>query len=246
MIVELIACIMIVDSKSKTKFVQKNFMSIKTKLLNKKSDAETHFKELLTKANIYFVREKCNYKKNTRWCYYDFYIPILEVYIEIDGTSHNSDEQKKIDKEKEQIVRARQKYLIRFTNDEVLSMDEITLENIIDKVVPTMRTKRHPHRNYKDIFYQRMNFRINQSIEDMKPNCLFDIDESKEVYLYDHFSGNYFCFKNVFYAKINTQLSINEIFSLLEEFDYKPCSNRRFVFGWTLEECENNVAKVYY
>lgn len=59
-------------------------------------------------------------------------------------------------------------------------------------------------------------------------------------------SANIFCFKNIFEAKLNTELSINAIYRLLNDFDYKKSSNRRFVFGWTLEECENNVAKVYY
>lgn len=154
---------MIVDSKSKTKFVQKNFMSIKTKLLNKKSDAETHFKELLTKANIYFVREKCNYKKNTRWCYYDFYIPILEVYIEIDGMSHNSDEQKKIDKEKHKLVKNKQKFLVRFTNEEVLNMDGITIEDIIDKLSIQLKTRKHPRRDYKSKYFKNLNRNYEQS-----------------------------------------------------------------------------------
>ena len=55
---------MIVNSESEMKFVNHNFTNVKHKLLNKHSNAENHFKDLLTKANIYFVREKCNYKKN--------------------------------------------------------------------------------------------------------------------------------------------------------------------------------------
>ena len=237
---------MIVNSESEMKFVNHNFTNVKHKLLNKHSNAENHFKDLLTKANIYFVREKCNYKKNTRWCYYDFYIPILEVYIEIDGKSHDSYEQKNIDKEKEQIVKSRQKFLIRYTNEEVLSMDNISIDDIIEKASQTMRTKKHPHRNYMEIFQKRMDFRINQSIKDMKHGCFFDVDESKEVYMYDHYIGNYFCFKNIYYAKLNTQLSINDIYVLLNGFEYKKSPLRKFVFGWTLYECENNVAKVYY
>ena len=90
-----------VDTDKKMDYVRHNMQIVKNKLLNKYSKAESHFVELLNKANIYYFREKCNYRFGTRWCYYDFYIPFYRIYVEIDGKSHNSEEQKKIDKETE-------------------------------------------------------------------------------------------------------------------------------------------------
>lgn len=235
-----------IENKRYAKFVQKNFFQIKHNLLRKHSVAETKFAQLLVKSNIYFVREKGNYKKNTRWCYYDFYLPLYDIYIEIDGRSHDSVEQQQIDKEKKQIVRKKQEYLIRYTNEEVLAMDSISIDEIIQKVVQTMRTKRHPHRDYVNIFYKRFNYRVNQCIIDIKKNIFFNVDENKKVYLYDHHIGEYFCFENIFYAKLNTDLSTNEIYKLLNDFEYKKTSARKYVFGWTMAECEANVAKVYY
>lgn len=236
---------MIVDSEGKMKFVRHNFTPIKNKLLNKNSDAEMHFQSLLTKANLYFVREKGNYKYNTRWCYYDFYLPYYRIYIEIDGYSHNTQEQKEIDKEKHKLVKNKQKFLVRFTNEEVLNMDGITIEDIIDKLSIQLKTRKHPRRDYKSKYFKNLNRNYEQSIRDMKLSSKFEIDENKEIFMYDNFSGNYFRFKNIYEAKMNVQMSINDIYKLLNGFEYKKNANRRYVFSWTLKECESNVRKVY-
>lgn len=237
---------MIVDSKNKMEFVKRRFTPIKNQLLNKHSDAESHFKALLTNANIYFVREKGNYKYNTRWCYYDFFLPFYRIYIEVDGISHNTQEQKIIDKEKEKIIRSKQRFLVRFSNEEVLNMDSITIDDIINKLAEQMRTGRHPNKDYKSKYFNNLERNYKQSILDMNRTANFTIDENKAVYLYDHTIGNYFCFDNIYEAKMNVQMSINEIHELLNEYNYKKCQSRRYVFGWTLSECENNVSKVYY
>ena len=70
------------------RFIRKNFMPVKNKLLNKHSEAEEHFKKLLDDFGEYYVREKAWFKRNTEWSYYDFYIPYYRVYIEIDGNEH--------------------------------------------------------------------------------------------------------------------------------------------------------------
>lgn len=237
---------MIVDSQNKMNFVKKNFTPVKNLLLNKNSVAENHFKDLLTKANLYFVREKCNFKYNSRWCYFDFYLPFYRIYIEIDGDSHNNEGQKKIDEQKKDIAKRKQRFLARFTNEEILAMDKIDVETIIDRVALQLKTKRHPKRDYHKQYYQNFKRNYADSIDDMKKTTKFVAFDDAEVFLYDHYIGNYFCFKNIFEAKMNTQLSINEIFELLNDYEYKKSGNRRFVFGWTLQECENNVAKVYY
>jgi hypothetical protein len=65
------------------------------------------------------------------------------------------------------------------------------------------------------------------------------------IWLYDNRIGSYFEFKDVFEAKINTQLAAPDILKLLD-YDYIKSSSRRFVFGWTLANCEINVSKTYY
>ena len=57
--------------------VRKKFIRRKHELLNKHSDAERRFIDLLINANLYFIREKCSFKYS-RWCYYDFYLPLTE------------------------------------------------------------------------------------------------------------------------------------------------------------------------
>ena len=53
---------MINNSKSTEKFIKKNTNQLRLKLQNKKSEAETKFAKILSKANIYFMREKTNFK----------------------------------------------------------------------------------------------------------------------------------------------------------------------------------------
>ena len=110
-------------------FVRRNFTPVKNKLLNKSSQTESKFEKMLIDANIYFTREKCNYRIGSRWCYYDFFVPYWRLYFELDGGSHNNAEQKEIDTEKDCIVRNKQRFICRISNDYVLNeMTEINFE----------------------------------------------------------------------------------------------------------------------
>lgn len=101
-------------------------------LLRKKSRAETHFKKLLSKANIYFVREKIQTTKY-RTFFTDFYLSDLKLNVEIDGKEHLS--AKEYDLYKEKCIYDLDKTLvIRFTNEEVLSMKSISLVEIQKRV----------------------------------------------------------------------------------------------------------------
>ena len=121
---------MIVKTQRNMDYVRHSFIPVKNKLLNKYSPTETHFEKLLLEAHIYFRREKCNFRFNTRWSYFDYYLPYYKIYIELDGLSHDTDEQKKIDKEKLDIIRRRQAYLLRLKNADVLQMQSISIEQI--------------------------------------------------------------------------------------------------------------------
>lgn len=235
-----------VDTPSKMKYVKRNFTPVKNKLLNKVSNAESHFEKLLINSPIYFFREKGNFRWDTRWCYYDFYIPYYRLYIEIDGKEHNLPEKVLIDNEKKALVRDNHYYLVRFTNEEVLDLDAIDIMEIIDKLCQQMANPKNPNEDLKGKFFRTLKWNRKKAIDDMIRDAVFDVDKSKKVYLYDHRIGEYFEFKNIIHAKLNTQLSVNHIYKLLNGFEYKKSAIRRYVFGWSLDECENNVAKVYY
>ena len=228
-------------------YVRHNFTPVKNKLLNKNSPAEEHFEDLLIKAKIYYVREKGNYRKNTRWSYYDFYLPYYNLYIEIDGSSHNSEEQKSIDRVKERIVRSKQKFITRLTNEEVLAMQSVSVEELLELCFIQSAKKRrkggkeHSRNRYNAVIAMKRR----DGMEDMMRDANFEIDVEQEIWLYDNFSGNYFRFANIFEAKFTIEMSVNEIHDLCERREYKKSTNRRFVFAYTLKDCEMRVMQVY-
>lgn len=73
----------------------------------------------------------------------------------------------------------------------------------------------------------------------------FTIDRFQEIWLYDNVIGNYFRFKNICVAKFSTEMSVNDIQELCERKEYKKSSSRRFVFAYSLQECELKVLQTY-
>lgn len=235
----------------KKNIVRKNFLKRKHDLLKKDSNAEKRFIDLLINANLYFIREKCSFKYS-RWCYYDFYLPLYRIYIEIDGRSHDNSKQKEIDAEKDDIATRSQSYCVRFTNDEVMDMVDISIDDILDrydaqmKAKPCKHKRRQQNRDYRIGYYNHVSHINNGVIRNITRDLRYDIPLDKEVYLYNQDIGDYFMFDNVLEAKIATGLPINEIAMLLSNYDYTPNASRVYVFGWSIEECERNVAKVFY
>ena len=80
---------------------------------------------------------------------------------------------------------------------------------------------------------------------DMERGANFEINMNQEVWMYDNHIGNYFRFDNIFDAKFQTEMSINDIHELCELKEYKRSTLRRFVFAYTKEECETKVLFVY-
>lgn len=239
---------MIVKTEKDMDFVRHNFIPIRNKLLNKHSDAETHFEKLLVKSGLYFRREKGNYKFDTRWSYFDFYLPFYNLFIEIDGDSHNTEEQKKIDEEKERIIRSKKKFIVRLTNEEVLSMVSIDIDFLLEQCFVQSAKKRrkrgkeHSRNKYISVMAEKRT----KGEHDMNRDANFVIDENKDIWLYDNAIGEYFHFKNIIEAKFSTEMSINEIHTLCETTEYKYSTNRRFVFAYSLHDCEIRVAQTYY
>ena len=233
---------MIVDTKEKMQFVEEKFNTIQLKLWNKNSKAEKHFCDLLNKAKIPHFREKGNYKFNTRWCYYDFYIPTLRLYVEIDGEEHKLREKQIIDRDKEIIIKKKHRYLLRLSNEYVLSKTSMTEKKLIKLLICSKPDKCRFY--FKRNYLKNIEDNYNKSIEDMKLNANFEIDENKKIFCYDNKSGEYYEFKNIFEAKMVTELSINHLNDLIN-IENKKSTSRRWVFGLTMKECEFNVMKVY-
>ena len=189
---------MINDSKSAEEFIKKNTNQLRLKLQNKDSKAETKFAKLLTKANIYFMREKTNFKFGTRWCFFDFWLPKLRIYVEIDGAEHNTAEQQQIDREKEKIITDKQTFIARFTNEEVLNMNEITEDFIIDRMVQCAMKRKRRHRNF-DVIRNKYLARVKEVQDGIRRNVTrvkWDrIDICKKSISIRPFHRRVFCFR---------------------------------------------------
>lgn len=230
-------------------FIRKNFIPVKNKLLNKHSDAEGHFKDLLDKFGEYYVREKAWFKRNTEWSYYDFYIPYYRVYIEIDGDEHFSDDKvKEKDRLKERYVRNRGHYIARFTNEEVMSMNELTFDILCDRISIGYRgfSNKHSPKHYRNSYLKNLEKNRQFSMEDLK-KVVKEEWWSRKIYMYDVEIDRIFEFDNIFDAKLRLdKVRASEIIKLTDGYEYKHATNRRYVFGKSLEECYINIQKVFW
>ena len=112
--------------------VRSEFVNRKRQLLNKHSEAESHFEKLLNDAHIYHEREKCFYDCKGEWCYIDFYIPLYHLAIEIDGKEHRTQKQSFRDKNKEGFLSYNRKIAtVRITNEQCLAMRQINLADFV-------------------------------------------------------------------------------------------------------------------
>ena len=233
---------MIVKTARDMKFVSSKFKEFQINLLNKNSKAENHFENLLNKSKIPHFRERCNYKYDTRWCYYDFYIPSLRMYIEIDGKEHQLEFKKQIDREKYDIIKRKKRFLVRMTNEYVLSLSEISLKSLINYMTSCVDDKYRDNFEYKYLNNLYLN-RV-RAFHDMEESANFKINKEQEVYAYDHKTGEYYRFQNIMFAKLRVEMSINKLHELLE-MENIASPRRRWVFGYTQKECELNVMKVF-
>lgn len=238
---------MIVKNKRDMNFVKHNFIPIRNKLLNKYSLAESHFEKMLVESGLYFRREKGNYKYNTRWSYFDFYLPYYNLFVEIDGQSHDTDEQKAIDLEKEKIIQRKHKFIVRLTNESVLNINSVDIDFLLSECFKQSASKRKKHgaKHSENRYYAIMKEKRTKGENDIIRDANFEIDDEQEIWLYDHVIGEYFKFKNIFEAKFSVEMSVNEIHELCEMKEYKHSTSRRFVFAYTLRDCEIHVAETY-
>lgn len=235
---------MFIENGKDINFAMKNFRQLKYKLIGKRSKAETHFEKLLSNSNLYYIREKCNFRLDTNWCYYDFYIPRLRMYIEIDGAEHNLPEQKIIDNEKEHYVNSKFCYLVRIKNEDALLMDRIDAYTLRNLYFEQYNKEDYGFRCYmKKRYYQTIENNGERQRSDIK-KLYSKKDIYAEIYLYSHMTGNYHYFKNLFECCRDTGFKARYILDLLNT-EYKKSSARLYVAGRTLSICEANVATVY-
>lgn len=232
-------------------FIKCNFNQVQNKLLTKYSPAESKFVELLRNAGIYFKRERGRFRRGQEWCYYDFFLPYYRIYIEIDGIEHSNEKVKQRDKLKEKYISNNQSYVARFSNEEVLGMDNLTLDMIVERVAIWLSLKRKPKNRshfekFIKMYWKGLETHLKQSENDIRKGDT-PIDDKQKIYLYDHHIGDYFEFENIIEAKQTIKdFNMPILYDLVYTFDYKPSPQRRYVFGRTLEECEQRVAQVYY
>lgn len=153
-------------------------------LLNKKSKAENHFKKLLIDAGIKFTREKIQ-ETIDRFYYTDFFIKDINLCIEVDGKEHENNISYDLKKEKK-IFENSNSITIRFTNEEVLKMDKISIHDIYNRI----NLKFHKKSKFRNLYirWKTINEKLKQKKED-------------EINNYDNF----------YFDEINRSLNQNEI-----------------------------------
>lgn len=92
------------------------------KLIKNQTEAEKVFKILLKDVGLEYKFQEIIFIENSVQFYIvDFYLPALNIVIEVDGKYHNAKEQKKLDKLRTKALRANNIVeVIRFTNEAVL------------------------------------------------------------------------------------------------------------------------------
>ena len=230
---------MIVETSNDMDYVKHNFIPMKNKLINKVSRTEDYFEHLLKLSGLYYVREKGNYKYGTRWCYYDFFLPYYRIYIEIDGPSHNTETQKLIDAEKEKIVINKKRFVVRLTNEDVLSLKSISLPYLVEKLCEQFSQKAKGGEKFTvGDYLSNLIKNIKQSIEDMQEDSGIFVDKRKKVYLFNKDINRIFIFKNACVAKMNMQLGLSHIMTFLDGTDYSNRNTKRkYVLAYSLVDC---------
>lgn len=90
------------------------------KLIEKSTDAELTYQKYLKKNSIKFEFQKVIWNKEGSFYIVDFYVPVFNLIVEIDGEYHMTSEQINKDRHRSFLLRDMGYNVIRFTNEEVL------------------------------------------------------------------------------------------------------------------------------
>lgn len=194
-----------INKSSIFRVIEKEHRQRKTMLLCKNSKAEKHFASLLDKALIFYTKEKCCYDKYGNWCYIDFFIPLYNIAIEIDGREHLTSERKKKDIKKESFLLNKRKITtIRYTNDECLKMGSISIIDIVKKAGKIALSK-------NDIQYKIKN--KSEELRMAQKEATFDVYTN--IYIYDKDKDVTYKFKDLYIAKHSTGVAYKYLISAL-------------------------------
>lgn len=223
-------------------YVQHRFMKVKNKLLNKYSPAESHFEDLLKESGVYYVRERSNFRISTRWCYYDFHLPLYRLYVEIDGPEHEIESHKVVDEEKFDIIASKQRFLVRLKNQEVLDMETLDMDYILNKLVEQSK--------YKLWFTSELSIgrylnniitNLEQAYDDYFEASGISLKSKEPIYVYNKQIGRAYIFENKITAEVALQSHVSTVNDLLMRDYSKPNTLRKFVLAHSEEELRNRV-----
>lgn len=242
---------MIVRSYRDYMYVKRNFNQTQKKLKEKDSKAETHFAELLQMSCIPYWREKGNYKFGTRWCYYDFYLPMLRLYVEIDGLEHNTIHQQMIDIAKEKIIRNKQRHIVRITNKEVLMMDSINEDYLLKKAA-IHRAKRagkpHMAQWFLDVILKNIESNWKEVQRDVEGNIKkhsVEFDFEKPIFVFDSETGMTYEFEKFCHAKFFTGFNWSRMNEMLNG-SFRYTKKNRFFLDWTKCGLETKIMMTFF
>ncbi len=220
-------------TKKNIDYAKSNFTKLQQKLRNKDSRAEDAFAQLLSRAGIYYFREKCNFRVGTRWCYYDFLIPAYNILVEIDGEEHSTPEQIAIDEEKEILVKNQKFRVVRFTNREVLNMDSIELLDIVHRL--KSKEKRIPLKNFGQ--WAKTRHQHYYHLKQLRKNLYGDGILTGTVFLYNRETNCFYQFESAFDLHFSTNIPMQSILSDLGKSQYLRTKSRKYIISHSPEDC---------
>lgn len=132
--------------------IKQNFVHRKKELLKFSNESLKTMQELLKFNNLYYIKERTFFTEKGDLFYADFYIPELQLVIEIDGGYHETDKRKYLDKAKELLIAGKSIATVRFSNEEVFEIPTLMREHLLKKANIFWETNKKDLPNFKDVF----------------------------------------------------------------------------------------------
>jgi len=198
------------DVDERVREIRSHFAKRKKKLLEYNNPSLIKFEELLIDRGLYYTREKCFFTEMGDLFYADFYIPSLQLCIEIDGGYHETQKRQYLDKIKQTIILEKGKATLRFTNEQVLGMTEINVASLIKDADYFWQNNKSSIGNY-DYIYGEWKSKVNMDksyyINRLKAQFkeeLKTIDLNAEIEEFNPSGEVTWIFKNIFDAHFAT------------------------------------------
>lgn len=203
--------------------ITKNFKTRKDELIVNSTESVNYFELLLIKNNIYYIKEKCFFSECADLFYADFYIPRLRLTIEIDGGYHNNESRKYLDKVKENFLIERNILTIRFKNEDVFKLSNLSLELLKHKSSIFLKDKTETVRKewIKKVLKSKTNciYKLkNQYRKELK-----EVDININVIMYS--KDNKWVFDNIFDLHFSTEFKFKDILKRINIY------NKRFKYN---------------